>query len=76
MRVSAPGCAFEADFLERARVLEVPMLLPGAAGEGGARGAVPHVASARFVEESVIWSTYKELPGGCVILDDRPGGAL
>ena len=61
------------DFLE-------PLLefraLARAAGEGGARGAVPHIASARFVEESVIWSTYKELPGGCVILDDRPGGAL
>ena len=68
----APNATAGEELFERA----VAAVRGCAARRSPPRGAVPHVASARFVEESVIWSTYKELPGGCVILDDRPGGAL
>lgn len=55
------------------QVLELPCLC--SAGEPPF-GTTRDTLRAKFVDASVIWSHYKELPGGCVVLEERASGAI
>jgi len=68
IHVEAKNCAFETDFLARARALELLIH----SRETPSQPERTQTVMVEIVDEATVWEHYEELPGGFMVLVDSP----